>query len=682
MKRTLILPPLVAATLASGSLGCSTFPDSDPSLAERTSLPVEYVARRWVPELQQLVTIRKSPIASTVEYPDGRRERLEDLERKISGTPRQFAPAFLDQLEAADDGETIRAAVVVETDEVLASGGRGRPNGESASRAVATWLRAAGPEFRSVYASKFSAFVMLEASRSAWKALVARPPSGTMQVLDVRPRRSGEAFGIVDPTTVLRNDIEFNSNGNFGSGIRLGIIELGLGSGAIYDKHEAFALADIHYQTTPTSCDSDSDCVQPQQNACRNGRCTGAHATAVASVVSHAKSGGNRNASEASLYIANGGDACSLTDYIKQLDWLLENDVHVVTETFRCHGGSGNDGAHGYTTDYYARNFDMTFLVSSGNQTTGENDVACATTGNSVCTGGLDDVGRMFCASSHANARLGGYATDREEPDVVSYAGQGGSCVPSFNLMEGATLSGPTSWGGFAGTSGAAPSVASQLGLAAKACGLPYFEHLAARAAARNLAHVINPDGWKYSTPQPTPYGLLGPGDQKDGAGFPVFGPCAASDPDRVTGTTIPGETTSEPLPTGEYSNVPPGEVSPSSHNGPTGKPGYVLTARSLLAGARVRATISWDSCPKRTKVLDGTGILADLANDFDLYLYDKSRSRYVYGSQSLDDTNEGFDVVVPEDGDYELFIAWQGEVRKCEKKVDRVAHDVIFVRP
>jgi hypothetical protein len=243
-------------------------------------------------------------------------------------------------------------------------------------------------------------------------------------------------------------------------------------------------------------------------------------------------------------------------------------------------------------------------------------------------------------------------------------------------------LSGPKDWGGMAGTSFASPSVASQLALAAKACGVPHFDHLAARAAARNLGHASNPDGWNYSTPQPVPYGLLPPGDQKDGGGFPLFGPCRASDPGRETGSSVPGETAHETLPEGEVPNLPPGERRLAVNTGPAGKPGYPIGARSMLAGARLRATISWDACTRKSKVLDGTGTVAEVRSDFDLYLYNKSAGRYVFGSQSLDDNNEGFDVVVPEDGDYVVFLAWNHEPSKCFGDLDRVAHDLIYLDP
>ena len=293
----------------------------------------------------------------------------------------------------------------------------------------------------------------------------------------------------------------------------------------------------------------------------------------------------------------------------------------------------------------------------------------------------MDERGRMYCQSSWTNPTYYGYTSDREEPDSVSYSGQAGTCVPDAVGAEVARISDPSAWMGVSGTSIAAPSLASQFVLAAKACGVRYFDHLAGRAAARNLAMERNPLGWKYSTPQQFPYSSSSPGDQQDGAGFAVFGDCRP-DPDRVSGVERPADSTASALPAGEFPNRPPGETHFSSHTGPTGKKGYVVSQRTLAAGARVRATISWDTCASKGTALSGLGTVATIKNDFDLYLYDKTNARYVFGSQSVDDNNEGFDVVVPSAGDYQVMVAWDQELRKCGTNVDLVAHDVIFRAP
>src|SRR5690606_13339155 len=81
----------------------------------------------------------------------------------------------------------------------------------------------------------------------------------------------------------------------------------------------------------------------------------------------------------------------------------------------------------------------------------------------------------------------------------------------------------------------------------------------------------------------------------------------------------------------------------------------------------RIRASISWDTCvsePSGTRTV-GT--------DFDLFLYNASQQRYVYGSQSIADVEEGFDVTLWQeagDGEYEVIIAWPEGSSGCNGPV------------
>lgn len=81
-----------------------------------------------------------------------------------------------------------------------------------------------------------------------------------------------------------------------------------------------------------------------------------------------------------------------------------------------------------------------------------------------------------------------------------------------------------------------------------------------------------------------------------------------------------------------------------------------------LNVGDRLRASISWCSC-----ALGGVGWApAQLAVDFDLFLFNADTQEYIFGSQSFDDSNEGFDVVIQtEDGAgwYEVYAAWPDPV-------------------
>jgi hypothetical protein len=53
---------------------------------------------------------------------------------------------------------------------------------------------------------------------------------------------------------------------------------------------------------------------------------------------------------------------------------------------------------------------------------------------------------------------------------------------------------------------------------------------------------------------------------------------------------------------------------------------------------------------------------------DFDVFLYSKTRKAYLYASQSNDDNNEGFDVVIPAgwDGDFVAYVAHPDGAKGC----------------
>lgn len=58
-----------------------------------------------------------------------------------------------------------------------------------------------------------------------------------------------------------------------------------------------------------------------------------------------------------------------------------------------------------------------------------------------------------------------------------------------------------------------------------------------------------------------------------------------------------------------------------------------------------------WDNCPTLGQVAP-----APVATDLDLILYNSDRGYYVYSSQSVTDSVEGFDVDIHDDGHYEIY--------------------------
>jgi hypothetical protein len=91
-----------------------------------------------------------------------------------------------------------------------------------------------------------------------------------------------------------------------------------------------------------------------------------------------------------------------------------------------------------------------------------------------------------------------------------------------------------------------------------------------------------------------------------------------------------------------------------------------------LVAGGSVADVMGFDNEEDWTSAA-GTSytapVLAQIgAIDFDLLLHtEMNGGEYIYMSQSVDDSTEGFDVVVPETGRYTIYIAWPEENEGCE---------------
>ena len=95
-----------------------------------------------------------------------------------------------------------------------------------------------------------------------------------------------------------------------------------------------------------------------------------------------------------------------------------------------------------------------------------------------------------------------------------------------------------------------------------------------------------------------------------------------------------------------------------------SGRKWQILEHLDLHEGTRFRVTWSWDGC-----AISDTGTApAPVAIDFDIFLYTPTIG-YVWASQSLDDSNEGFDYTVPagEGATYQLILAWPDGSTGCE---------------
>ncbi|CAN5486968.1 hypothetical protein BH09MYX1_BH09MYX1_25230 [soil metagenome] len=576
--------------------------------------------------------------------------------------------------------------------------------------------------------------------------------AGKMLVRDVRTLMHDRAFTFValdageyvadaPPNTQEVSGIydTFNTAGFYASGIRIGMVEQG--TCRLYDAHEAFSQVSgggIAYQQDPSlSCTADADCAIPcggSSSLCVAGQCVAYHATSVASVIASTRGGTRYGAAGAKLYFANLGGAfynpdnepagnfqsaaCSANGIARAYDWFSDpgNAVHIVNESYHCRGGFAGywDGrAADFSGDEFARTADIFITKSAGNQGSDPNEEACPYSLNKLCVGGVNSKHEMSCFSNWVNP--GGYLggpnrTDREEPDLVAFAGSStngwdhassGYCGQPPEGVETARLQSTSSWWDrtdvgtaingdlaprSAGTSYAAPAVASLAAFLRSNCTNGFsLDHRQLRAILMASAFVANPEGganWRYSTPGKQ-------NDARDGAGFAdaasalaVCNQTGGTDPrlhaihgsgtidttkgdDPPPGPCLFGCDPLGPPPSGQGQRILNVGTIPSSAT----RSVQELYAVRLDAGSRIRFVFSWDACAT-DRESSGTFRkgLPKVKPDFDLFLYNRSAAQYVYTSQSNDDNNEGFDVVIPSgyDGDYRVLVGWPKGASAC----------------
>ncbi len=109
--------------------------------------------------------------------------------------------------------------------------------------------------------------------------------------------------------------------------------------------------------------------------------------------------------------------------------------------------------------------------------------------------------------------------------------------------------------------------------------------------------------------------------------------------------------TTCGGTPPGQQSYGPP----PSGTTDPGSNWMKVGGALTLQANQRIRAVLVWHACATSS---NGSGP-APRGVDFDLFLNNTTTFKWVYGSQSIDNVSEGFDIIVPTAGVHEAWIRW-----------------------
>ncbi len=464
----------------------------------------------------------------------------------------------------------------------------------------------------------------------------------------------------------------------FGANQKVGFMELISPGHRVYDAHEAFsqnAVAPTYQNPTPVLCSVDTDCdagcktsscfaSDPEffcDDVCRNGKCVDAHLSKVAGVVSSTRGGTPWSAARASLYFANEAlNHCDKAENQQAFEWFVNNDVRIVNESYSCNAADDV----GQIEDYYTQVFGVHVIKTAGNSATVR---ACPNHLNSVCVGAtrLDlHMADYSTTQNPVNAHGDGY--DREEPDIVAMGGAAGEQCVGYESVDLLGLQSPTDWGGAgAGTSFSAPIVTSMVALLQEKCG--YIDPIVMRALLAGAARDVDPDasnflpGWRYSTPAHfrdlgdgagfdladllgCPTGQLEEIDLRDGVPGPVGDAPPSGPPPQSLGLRI------------QSSGVTPGPTD--------GRLYKRLAEVKFSRDGRLRYSVHWNACAEEPLGYPQ----ATVVPDFDLFLFDRTRGRYYYASQSNDDNNEGFDVSIPETlaGTYEVWLAWPDGAVGC----------------
>lgn len=440
----------------------------------------------------------------------------------------------------------------------------------------------------------------------------------------------------------------FNDLGYFGISQRISVYETTRATPSKFTVHSAFDGMTFVYAAPLVNPIGDS------------------HATQVLSVVGGRYPGDEGvwspfGASRVNVYSPNGSEhvACYAPGVERSLQYLALNRVQLVNESYEC----GPDAeapaidAELRIQDFYSRQYNLLLVKSAGNSVV-SNQPACPFTANALCVGGYARPPAGGPAYSYRNPSDG-----REEPDVVALA----VTVDTVDPLE------ENRWRlvGDQGTSFAAPAITGFAALLREACASHgvALSALDLRAVLRNAAAEENIAGWRYSTPKT---GV----DHRDGAGKPgaakalaycgIQVPSEAAPESHLVRGVIDFTATSAAAPTGlvSFAVTPPeSRTDVSAPATVTTQPAAAVLAEvSLEVGDRLRASLSWNNCPSDLSALPP----APLTN-LDLLLYNRTTGRYLYVSQSKQDVNEGFDVIIPrnEGGIYQLILNYDRD-RPC----------------
>jgi len=483
---------------------------------------------------------------------------------------------------------------------------------------------------------------------------------------------------------------------------------------AIHDNHDAFELAPAtQYNSSGSVIQTCTTEGAPCAGLCKTGttdaegickqlksgvlRCVDPHLSKVASGIWGTRFEGgiykNYGAGKATPYVWTGSNsgatntACVPTQTQLAYDWFNTNNVKTVVGSYGCFTNGHN--VDGFVEDWNAARRNVAiFKATPGGGPPDLTEPGCRAA-NAVCVGGMTTFNDPIDAWRNP-VTSSGYYLDREEPDVVAFAGNGtGTGVEVLDLAS------TTGWVQAYGTSFANPLVANQAVLLRQKCG--------GSLDARYLRAILAAGSWYYDpesaadsglafSTQPKPgvayhpvlHGYIDTSlippigfDYKDGGGGPtgenILGWCGTG-PSGLTFDGGPITITSNGgtpfTPTGSHGGTynltgdePDGGNEPLSYD--TANLFQVWQkVYTFGANTRVRAVFTWDKCTPTAASGPGSGpyYTQNPTEDFDLFLCPTSGGTCQAQSRSVYDTKEGFDVTVAAPGNYRLSIVRDGD--------------------
>lgn len=444
----------------------------------------------------------------------------------------------------------------------------------------------------------------------------------------------------------------------------------------------------IQYLATLATCTIDSQCGCTGGGAANMSKCIGgtcqpgpsnfsfAHTTAVASRITGWAGSGPKHASDVNLFVANDTDIDDINALAAAYEDFVNSDVTIVGHSFS--PPQTWDPKH-HLMDWVQYNRRILLVQGQPNgpiEATPQpfTNVTNCYALNSLCVGGADAgdtygnyVDDVLFGSPSLNPVLSGAPgmgavfLDAERPDVISEAED----------ARVASLVSTTDWVQADGNSFAAPTVVGLAALIAKKCidlgFTPTPEQL--RSMLKTSAAVTH-----TLTPTSDPAYLYGGWAQKTGGSARRDGSSGAGIADGetlnlfCTGSetceTGCGSTEAGDLLDLTWTSVPAGLTGANSDGNVNVRrdmdagtvPGPLKAASPQIAniggfgklksGDRVRTTLSFTTCPDPANP-QGT-LRISPARDYDLILYDAATETPLAVSESFDDTNEGFDVLIP----------------------------------